>query len=146
MIKKLSLLAFAVSMLMAIPVHAGESDAQIKSALPGYWKSPRHPYHFQANGLIRMCPEIGPYPATTTNTWDVRKGIFYQNGGPHKILAINERQFVYQEMDEPYAGTVYILYRISRQEANQQLCFGRPGGSRALFSAQQVSFEELDSN
>jgi hypothetical protein len=24
------------------------------------------------------------------------------------------------------------------------ICFGRPGGSRALFSAQQVSFEELD--
>jgi hypothetical protein len=26
------------------------------------------------------------------------------------------------------------------------ICFGQPGGSRALFSAQQVSFEELDSN
>jgi hypothetical protein len=118
MIKKLTVLAFAVSILMATPALAG--DTEIKKELLGYWTSPRHPYHFQSNGIIRMCPEVGPYAATTTNTWDVRNGVFYQDGDPMKILAINKYQFVYQEMRGPFTGTVFILYRISKSEANQQ--------------------------
>ena len=44
--------------------------------------------------------------------WAVRNGIFYQDGHPYKILAVDDRQFAYQEMSGPYAGTVFILYRV----------------------------------
>ena len=86
------------------------SDARIISELIGCWKSPRHLYKIQCNGIMtRTCPS---YPVTTTYIWAVRNGIFYQDGHPYKILAVDDRQFAYQEMSGPYAGTVFILYRV----------------------------------
>ncbi|HYY27045.1 MAG TPA: hypothetical protein VE860_03825 [Chthoniobacterales bacterium] len=86
------------------------SDAQITSEVIGCWKSPRHLYKIQCNGIMtRMCPS---YPVTTTYIWAVRNGIFYQDGHPYRILAVDDRQFAYQEMSGPYAGTVFILYRV----------------------------------
>ena len=86
------------------------SDARIISKLIGCWKSPRHLYNIQCDGtMARVCPS---YPVATTYVWAVRNGIFYQDGHPYKILAVNDRQFAYQEMSGPDAGTVFILYRV----------------------------------
>jgi hypothetical protein len=83
------------------------SDAQIRCEIIGCWKSHRHLYKIQCNGIMtRKCPM---YPGTTCNTWAVRNGIFYQDGHPYRILAANDRQFAYQD---PYAGTIFILYRM----------------------------------
>ena len=86
------------------------SDARIISELIGCWKSPRHLYKIQYNGtMTRRCPS---YPVTTTYSWAVRNGIFYQDGHPYKILAIDDRQFAYQEISGPYAGRLFILFRV----------------------------------
>jgi hypothetical protein len=52
-----------------------------------------------------------------TNTWSVKNGVFYQDGHPYKIIAVNDRQFAYQETSGSCKGTVFILYRISREKA-----------------------------
>lgn len=118
--KKL-LLALALAMEFTAPAQAQPrmSDAQIKSALIGYWTTARHAYKFEPTGIIRMCPTTGPNPATTTSTWSVKNGVFYYDGHPYKVLTVNDRQFAYQEISGPYAGTVLIFYRISRKEAER---------------------------
>ena len=83
------------------------SDAQIRCEIIGCWKSPRLLYKIQCNGIMkRRCPM---YPVPTCKSWAVQNGIFYQDGRPYIILAVDDRQFVYRDM---YAGTVFILYRV----------------------------------
>jgi hypothetical protein len=83
------------------------SDAQIRCEIIGCWKSPRLLYKIQCNGIMtRMCPM---YPVPTCKSWAVQYGIFYEDGRPYRILAVDDRQFVYRDM---YAGTVFILYRV----------------------------------
>ena len=109
LMRKLAFLAIGF-MALAAQAQLPLSDAQIISELIGCWKSPRHLYEIQCNGtMTRMCPS---YPVRTTYMWAVRNGIFYQDGHPYKILAVDDRQFAYQEMSGPYAGTVFILYRV----------------------------------
>ena len=109
LMRKLAILAIGF-MALAAQAQLRLSDAQIISELIGCWKSPRHLYEIQCNGIMtRMCPS---YPVRTTYMWAVRNGIFYQDGHPYKILAVDDRQFAYQEMSGPYAGTVFILYRV----------------------------------
>jgi hypothetical protein len=85
----------------------GLSDAQIRRELIGCWKSPRLLYKIRCNGIMmRTCPM---YPVPTCKSWAVQNGIFYEDGRPYRILAVDDRQFVYQDM---YAGTVFILYRV----------------------------------
>jgi hypothetical protein len=94
----LSLFLSATSFVMA-----GEkmSDAEIKQKLLGYWLSPRHGYHFTADGIIYMCPR--KYGTTTTNRWDVKNGTFYWDSSPHTIITLNDKKFVYREQ-EPRSG------------------------------------------
>jgi hypothetical protein len=61
---------------------------------------PRHGYLIQANGLMRMCPTVGPNHATTTNRWDVRNGMFYQDGEPYKIVKLTQSEFDYETVRE----------------------------------------------
>jgi hypothetical protein len=72
-----------------------ESDAQIKAKLVGYWLSPRDAYLMQANGLKRMCPTTGSYRATTVHHWDVRNGLYYEDGEPYRIVKLTKTEFDY---------------------------------------------------
>jgi hypothetical protein len=78
-------MALVVLLMAASLSHA--DDASIKKQLLGYWKSPRHGYLLKSNGIMYMLPRPD---ATTTNTWDVRNGFFYQDGEALKIVALNK--------------------------------------------------------
>ena len=110
---------------------SAQSDAQIKSELIGYWMSPRHGYLIQDNGLMRMCPTVGPNRAMATNRWDVRNGMFYQDGEPYKIVKLTKSEFDYEAVRESGVqvngkfvvtcpvGTVFPLYRTTRSRAEE---------------------------
>jgi hypothetical protein len=121
----------ATSLIVASTSNA-QGDVQIKSKLLGYWMSPRHGYLIQANGLMRMRPTVGPNHATMTNRWDVRNGMFYQDGEPYKIVKFTQSEFDYEAVRESGVqvhgkfvvtcpvGTVFPLYRATRAMAEQQ--------------------------
>jgi hypothetical protein len=67
-----------------------------------------------------MCPCEGPDAATTTNRWDVRNGVFYQDGDAMKILALTKYQFVVQDISGRFDGTVFTFHRINRAQAEGQ--------------------------
>jgi len=94
---------------------AGEkmSDAEIKQKLLGYWSSPRHGYHIAADGIIYMCPR--KY-ATTTNRWAVKDGRFYWGGGPHTIVTLNDKKFVYRQIGGE--GRTATLIRGTKEEVD----------------------------
>ena len=94
---------------------AGEkmSDAEIKQILLGYWSSPRHGYHIAADGIIYMCPR--KY-ATTTNRWAVKDGRFYWGGGPHTIVTLNDKKFVYRQIGGE--GRTATLIRGTKEEVD----------------------------
>jgi hypothetical protein len=128
--KEILILMAAASLIMTATAPA-QSDAQIKSELIGYWMSPRHGYLIEANGLMRMCPTVGPNRAMTTNRWDVRNGMFYQDGEPYKIVKLTKSEFDYEavrgsgvEVDGKFiltcpVGTVFPLYRTTRSRAEE---------------------------
>jgi hypothetical protein len=74
---KMIKLKMAMVVLLMAALWSHGDDASIKKQLLGYWKSPRHGYLLKSNGIMCMLPRVG---ATTTNTWDVRDGFFYQDG------------------------------------------------------------------
>ena len=109
---KLLLLRLTAINIVAI---AGEkmSDAEIKQKLLGYWSSPRHGYHIAADGIIYMCPR--KY-ATTTNRWAVKDGRFYWGGGPHTIVTLNDKKFVYRQIGGE--GRTATLIRGTKEEVD----------------------------
>jgi lysozyme inhibitor LprI len=88
------------------------SDAEIKAKLLGYWQSPRHAYLLKSDGIMYMCPTNY---ATTKNTWDVKGGLFYQDGQPHRIVTLNRLEFVYEPING--AGDRFPLLRTTEKEA-----------------------------
>ena len=128
--KEILILTAVASLIMAATASA-QSDAQIKSELIGYWMSPRHGYLIQNNGLMRMCPTVGPNRAMTTNRWDVRSGMFYQDGEPYKIVKLTKSEFDYEAVRKSGVqvngkfvvtcpvGTVFPLYRTTRSRAEE---------------------------
>jgi hypothetical protein len=104
-------MALVVLLMAASLSHA--DDASIKKQLLGYWKSPRHGYLLKSNGIMYMLPRPG---ATTTNTWDVRDGFFYQDGEALKIVALNKYQFMYQQTNGD--RIVFTLDRSTAAQAN----------------------------
>jgi hypothetical protein len=46
-------------------------------------------------------------PCTTTNTWDVRNGFFYQDGEALKIVALNKYQFMYQQLTGDHVNQIH---------------------------------------
>ena len=125
------LVMMAATSLIVASTSNAQSDVQIKSKLVGYWMSPRHGYLIQANGLMRMRPTVGPNHSTTTNRWDVRNGMFYQDGEPYKIVKLTQSEFDYEAVRESGVrvdgkfvltcpvGTVFPLYRTTRAMAEQ---------------------------
>ena len=79
---------------------------------PSYrtWYSARHGYRFLPNGVIAVdgCP-------TEDETWSVQNGLLRRNWGTSqsnttKIIEINDRQLVGQEISGAYKGTVEVMY------------------------------------
>lgn len=63
------------------------SDAALKRKVLGCWESGRHAYLFKSDGIRYM---VGGIP---TSHWDIRGGVYYEDGKPHKILILNEKKF-----------------------------------------------------
>lgn len=93
--RKLMLLLTILANLILAGYALAESDAQIKAKLVGYWLSPRHAYLIQSDGLKRMCPTTGPYRATTVNRWDVRNGVYFEDGESYRIVKLTKTEFDY---------------------------------------------------
>jgi hypothetical protein len=85
------------------------SDAEIKQLLLGHWKSPRHGYEYKSDGYIHM---LG---GTTTNRWDVRNGVYYEDSDPFDIVTLTSNKFVCRDPGHDHA--TYTLQRISEEEA-----------------------------
>ena len=108
-----------------------ESDAQIKARLVGYWLSPRHAYLIQSDGLKRMCPTTGPDRAATVNRWDVRNGVYFEDGESYRIVKLTKTEFDYACTKDigvwangkfivtAPAGTVFPLSRTTRETAEK---------------------------
>ena len=96
------------------PLLAGEqlSDAAIKQKLLGYWGNPRHAYLYQPNGVRSMCPRKD---STTTNKWDVRGGLYYEDGDAYRIVTLDARTFAYQGVGSD--RTTYTYRRKTKKEA-----------------------------
>jgi hypothetical protein len=105
-------MALVVVLMATSLAHA--DDASIKKQLLGYWRSPRHGYLLKSNGIMYMLPRPG---TTTTNTWDVRNGFFYQDGEALKIVALNRFQFMYQQTSGDQI--VFTLDRATAAQANR---------------------------
>jgi hypothetical protein len=103
-----------LAVLFLATAMAGADDAGIKKQLLGYWQSPRHGYLLKSNGIMYMLPRPG---ATTTNTWNVRGGYFYQDGEAFKIVALNKYQFMYQQLNADHI--VFTLDRSTAEQSNR---------------------------
>jgi hypothetical protein len=103
-----------VLLIAGLSATAGEkmSDTAIKQKLLGYWQSPRHGYHIAADGIMYMCPRAY---CTTTNRWDVRGGMFYQDGDAFRIVALTDSKFVYSNR----LGT-FTLLRGSKDDVDPE--------------------------
>jgi hypothetical protein len=100
------------ALVLGTGVAGRANDTQLKSAIVGYWESPRHDYWFQAGGIVRMCPTTGPDPATTTESWTVKGGVLYWLG-PNKILSLDSHKIVFRDQE----GNTFTMRRVSRAEA-----------------------------
>jgi hypothetical protein len=104
------IMPLALVFLAATVAHA--DDAAIKRELLGYWASGRHIYWFKDDGVAYMMPrDIN----TTTNKWDVKNGLFYEDGRPSKIISLTRTQFKTQDVD---GGAIYTLKRVTKEDAN----------------------------
>ncbi len=63
------------------------SDAALKQKVIGYWETGRHAYLFKSDGIRYMVDGI------PTSHWDIRGGLYYEDGKPHKIAILNENKF-----------------------------------------------------
>jgi hypothetical protein len=105
-----AVMTLALVLLAVTVAHA--DDAAIKKELLGYWASGRHIYWFKDDGIMYMMPRD---IATTTNKWDVRNGLFYEDGQPSKIISLTRTQFKTQDVK---GGPVYTLKRVSKKDAD----------------------------
>lgn len=99
----------ALVFLAASAAHA--DDAAIKKELLGYWASGRHIYWFKDDRIAYMMPRD---VNTTTNKWDVKNGLFYEDGRPSKIISLTRTQFKTQDVE---GGAIYTLKRVTKEDA-----------------------------
>lgn len=106
-------LMMLVVLFAAVPAVRAD-DAAIKRQLLGYWQSPRHQYLYKSDGVRYMVPRP---ENTTTNRWDVRNGLYYEDGEPYKIITLTRTVFKYQAVHGN--PTVFPLTRITKAEAEK---------------------------
>jgi hypothetical protein len=96
---------------------AEKSDSQLRAAIERHvWYSARHGYRFLSTGVIA----VDGYP--TDQRWSIHGGLLYRERGNSdsdstKIIEINDRQLVEQEISGAYKGSVEVMYS-QRPRAN----------------------------
>jgi hypothetical protein len=114
--KKAALLLLGLAVCLSNTAHSQEvkSDAQLRAAIERHeWHSARHGYRFLPSGII----SVDGY-TTGGEKWSIRNGLLYREmtvkGFPYfpptKIIEINDRQLVEQEISGPYKGSVEVMY------------------------------------
>jgi hypothetical protein len=99
-----------------VPGSSSATDAALKQKLVGYWKSPRHAYHYTDDGWVQMVS------GTTKNKWNIVDGVYhdYEDDGrdyAYDIVTLTDDKFVYRSRgDDP---TTFKLNRISPSEAEE---------------------------
>jgi len=63
------------------------SDAALKQKVLGYWETGRHAYLFKSDGIRYMVDGV------PTSHWDIRGGLYYEDGKPYKIATLNDKTF-----------------------------------------------------
>lgn len=63
------------------------SDATLKEKVLGFWETGRHAYLFKSDGIRYMVEGV------PTARWDIRGGMYYEDGKPHKIAKLNDTTF-----------------------------------------------------
>jgi hypothetical protein len=89
------------------------SDAAMKQKLLGYWHSGRHAYLFKSDGICYMVE------GTTTSHWDIRGGVYYDDGIPCKIVSLNEKEFEFRSLDNASHYLEDRWERCSKKEIEQ---------------------------
>lgn len=93
------------------------SDSQLRAAIESHvWYSVRHRYRFLPNGVIAVDGD------PTDQRWSIHHGLLYRKWGNSqsdatKIIELNDRQLVEQEISGPYKGSVEVMYS-ERPRAN----------------------------
>jgi hypothetical protein len=89
------------------------SDAQLRSLIEKHvWYSYRHGYQFLSNGTVAVDGNAGD----GSQRWSIKDGLLYREykGSPQdpptKIIEINDRQLVEQEISGQYKGSVEVMY------------------------------------
>src|SRR6516165_6474819 len=109
--KKTILLLTAFASLTIASYAGDKTDAQLRQAIESQtWYSARHGYRFAPNGRI----VVDGY-TTSDERWRIRDGLLYrmvagQTFPPTKIIEINDRQLVEQEISGSYSGAVEVMY------------------------------------
>lgn len=106
----------AIVAISALPGCVGNvpADAATKQKLLGYWRSPRHDYLYKADGVRYMQPRP---PCTTTNRWDVKGGVYFEDSEPYDIVSHTDQTFAYRSRDADQI--TFTLKRITKKEAEQ---------------------------
>jgi hypothetical protein len=99
--------AMVLALLMAAAM-AQADDATMKKEMLGYWASGRHGYLYKDDGISYM---LG---GTTTNKWDVRDGMYYEDGTAYKIIAFTKTKFTFQGRNG-----IYTLKRLTKEDAEK---------------------------
>jgi len=87
------------------------SDVAIKHKLLGYWSSGRHIYLVKADGTKFMLT------SDTVNRWDVRDGVYYDDGQACDIITLTQKEFVYR----PRSGDriTWYLERVNNERGEE---------------------------
>ena len=108
------LLTVFASLIIASHSQAVKSDAQLRAAISSRtWYSSRHSYQFLPNGII----SVDGY-SSGNQRWSIHNGLLYREAKgfpslpPTKIIEINDRQLVEQEVSGKYKGSVEIMYSV----------------------------------
>ena len=114
---KILLARTMIAALFALPTgnataqDSGKTDAQLRKAIESRtWYSARHGYRFEPNGAIAIDGYV-----TSDERWSIHNSLLYRVAAgthfpPTKIIEINDKQLVEQEISGPYKGSVEVMY------------------------------------
>jgi hypothetical protein len=89
------------------------SDAALKRKLLGYWQSGRHAYLFKSDGIIYMVEGI------PTTHWDIRGGVYYEDGSPKGTVSMKGKEFEFHARDKNAPCMLCTVERCSKKDIEQ---------------------------
>jgi hypothetical protein len=106
------LVATSLMTVQGIAQEALKTDTELRAAIESHtWYSARHGYRFLPSGIV----SVDGYP-TRAETWSIQGGLLYRKTKGFadfpstRIIEINDRQLVEQEISGPYKGSVETMY------------------------------------